>query len=188
MISGHSPGKSKKQGEVKMEIKTESAPGYNAGNVQNGNSLGLAENRAIMKALKILETRVSGKIQVSSFNDVSDYLIVRAGAREDQFREIFGCIFLDSRHRIICTEDLFSGSLSGAAVYPREIARAALRHNAGAVILFHNHPSGKVNPSKEDEILTQSVKKTLELVDVRVLDHVITGGGKSYSFASNGKI
>lgn len=171
-----------------MEIKTESAPDYNAGNTGNGNDLGSAENRAITKALRILETRVSGKTRVSSFNDVSDYLIVRAGAREDQFREVFGCIFLDSQHKIICTEDLFSGSLSQAAVYPKEVARAALRNNAGAVILFHNHPSGEVNPSKADENLTQSLKKALELIDVRVLDHVITAGGKAYSFASNGKI
>jgi len=103
-------------------------------------------------------------------------------------REVFCCLFLDSQHRLLCCEDLFLGTLDGAAVYPREVVVRALLHRAAAVILAHNHPSGITQPSAADRRITQRLRDALALVDVRVLDHVIVGRGSCYSFAEAGLI
>jgi len=102
--------------------------------------------------------------------------------------EIFTVIFLDGQHRTIVTEELFRGTLTQASVYPREVVKRALFHNAAAVILAHNHPSGLAEPSKADEMLTQSLKQALALVDVRVLDHFVIGSEEVVSFAERGLI
>ena len=93
---------------------------------------------------------------------------------------------LDTRHRLIRTEMLFPGTIDGASVHPHEVARTVLEANAAAVILFHNHPSGVAEPSQADELITQRLREALSLLDVRVLDHLIIGEGREYSFAENG--
>lgn len=100
--------------------------------------------------------------------------------------EVFACLFLDSRNRLLHFEEMFRGSLGGARVYSREIVKAALHHNAAAVIFSHNHPSGIAEPSDDDRRMTSRLKHALELVDVRVLDHIIIGDGYNVSFAELG--
>jgi DNA repair protein RadC len=100
--------------------------------------------------------------------------------------EVFGCVFLDSAHRVIAFEELFHGTLDRAAVYPREVVRACLRHNAAAVILAHNHPSGVAEPSDADCHLTRELAMSLGLIGVRVLDHFIIGSANTVSLAQRG--
>ncbi len=101
-------------------------------------------------------------------------------------REVFACLFLDTRHHIVEYEELFFGTIDYAHVYPREVVKRALAHNAAAVILAHNHPSGIVDPSTADREITQRLVQALDLVDIRVLDHIIVGKGKVASFAELG--
>ena len=103
-------------------------------------------------------------------------------------REVFACLFLDNRHRVIAFEELFFGSIDSAAVHPREVVKAALRHNAAALIFAHNHPSGVAEPSRADEQLTRRLKEALSLVDIRVLDHLVIGDGEPLSLAERGLI
>jgi DNA repair protein RadC len=100
--------------------------------------------------------------------------------------EVFACVFLDNQHRIIECEELFRGTLDSASVYPREVAKRALFHNAAAVIFAHNHPSGINEPSQSDKAITDKLKMALNLFDIRVLDHFIIGDGYPYSFAEHG--
>jgi DNA repair protein RadC len=100
--------------------------------------------------------------------------------------EVFACLFLDNRHRVIAFEELFRGTLDGASVHPREVVKAALRHNAAALILAHNHPSGVAEPSDADRLITRRLREALGLVDIRVLDHFVVGDGYGVSFAERG--
>ena len=100
--------------------------------------------------------------------------------------EVFACLYLDNRHRVIEYEELFRGTLDSAAVHPREVVKAALAHNAAAVILAHNHPSGVAEPSQADQSLTRRLCEALGLVDIRVLDHLVVGDGETVSFAERG--
>ena len=100
--------------------------------------------------------------------------------------EVFAVLFLDSQNRMLAMEELFRGTLSQTSVYPREVVMRALHHQAAAVVLSHNHPSGSVQPSRADEHLTQTLKASLALVDVRVLDHIIVGQGQALSMAELG--
>jgi len=104
----------------------------------------------------------------------------------DRAHEVFACLFLDNRHRVIAFEELFRGTLDGASVYPREVVKAALKHNAAALILAHNHPSGVAEPSQADRRITQRLRDALALVDIRVLDHLVIGDGPATSFAERG--
>ncbi len=99
--------------------------------------------------------------------------------------EVFACLFLDNRHRVIQYEELFRGTIDGASVHPREVVRRALYHNAAAIIFAHNHPSGVAEPSQADERITQKLKEALQLIDVRVLDHFVIGD-HIVSFAERG--
>lgn len=101
-------------------------------------------------------------------------------------REVFACLFLDNRHRVIVFEELFRGTIDATSVYPREVVRRAMAHNAAAVILAHNHPSGVAEPSAADEAITRRLRDALALVDVRVLDHFVVGDGPPVSFAERG--
>jgi DNA repair protein RadC len=101
-------------------------------------------------------------------------------------REIFVALFLDTRHRLIATEDLFQGTIDGASVHPREVVRRALFHNAAAVIVGHNHPSGVAEPSADDRRITARLREALALVDVRLLDHFVVGAGEVVSLAERG--
>lgn len=102
--------------------------------------------------------------------------------------EVFACLFLDNRHRVIAFEELFRGTIDGASVHPREVVRRVLHFNAAAVILAHNHPSGVTEPSRADVRLTRRLVDALALVDVRVLDHFIVGDGDGVSLAERGLI
>lgn len=106
----------------------------------------------------------------------------------DRRYEVFCCLFLDNRNRLIAYEELFRGTVEAAGVHPREVLRQALFHNAAAVIFAHNHPSGALEPSRADEHITRRLRDALALVDVRVLDHVIVGDGDCYSFSQNGRL
>lgn len=103
-------------------------------------------------------------------------------------QEVFACLFLDNRHRVILFEELFRGTINGASVHPREVVRRALQLNAAAVILAHNHPSGVAEPSRADIQLTRRLTDALALVDIRVLDHFVIGEGDGVSFAERGLI
>jgi len=102
--------------------------------------------------------------------------------------EVFGCLFLDNRHRVIAWEGLFTGTIDGASVYPREVVRRALARNAAAVILAHNHPSGVAEPSQADIALTRRLREALALIDVRVLDHFVVGDGQAASLCERGML
>jgi DNA repair protein RadC len=102
--------------------------------------------------------------------------------------EVFAVLFLDNQNRLLAMEELFRGTLSQTSVYPREVVMRALHHQAASVVLSHNHPSGSVQPSRADEHLTQTLKASLALVDVRVLDHIIVGQGQSFSMAEQGQL
>ena len=116
---------------------------------------------------------------------VRDYLSVHYAGQE---REIFGVMFLDNRHRLIALEEMFAGTVDGASVHPREVVKRALKLNAAAVILAHNHPSGVAEPSQADELITVRIRDALALVDIRVLDHIVVGSGTCVSMAERGLI
>ncbi|WP_411727981.1 RadC family protein [Methyloglobulus sp.] len=102
--------------------------------------------------------------------------------------EVFACLFLDNQHRVIQLTELFRGTIDAASIYPREVAKQALHHNAAAVIFAHNHPSGIAEPSLADKHITEKLKQAMALFDIRVLDHFIIGDGEPYSFAEHGLI
>ncbi len=104
----------------------------------------------------------------------------------DRLSEVFCCVWLDTRHRLIRLDEMFQGTIDGASVHPREVVRRALQLNAAAVILAHNHPSGVAEPSAADRAITERLKKSLQLVDVRILDHVVIGDTENVSFAERG--
>jgi DNA repair protein RadC len=114
---------------------------------------------------------------------VKDYLQLHLAAKG---HEVFAVLFLDVQNRLLAMEELFRGTLTQTSVYPREVVLRALHHQACAVVLAHNHPSGSVQPSRADESLTQTLKTTLALVDVRVLDHIIVAPGEALSMAEKG--
>lgn len=120
---------------------------------------------------------------LSSPGDTRRFLQYHLGGHS---REVFSCMFLDSQHRVLRCEDLFFGTLDGAAVYPREVAVRALQYQAAAVIFAHNHPSGVAEPSSADRRITERLCAALALLDIRVLDHIIVGSGSEYSFAEAG--
>lgn len=120
---------------------------------------------------------------LSSPQQVRDYLCLKLGGLG---REVFMVLFLDAQHRVLAQEELFTGTLTQTSVYPREVVKRALHHNAAAVILAHNHPSGVAQQSRADEALTSALKQALALVDVRVLDHFIVAANATLSFAEHG--
>lgn len=117
--------------------------------------------------------------------DTETFLLARL---RDRPHEVFCCLYLDNRHRVLCFEELFRGTIDGTSVYPREIVKQALAVNAAAIILAHNHPSGVAEPSQADERITRRIRSALELVDIRLLDHLIIGDGTSTSLASRGML
>ncbi|MCP5272078.1 MAG: DNA repair protein RadC [Burkholderiaceae bacterium] len=134
-------------------------------------------------ARRVLARRVRRGATMSSPQAVKDHLRLELGGLE---HEVFCVLFLDAQHRIIALRQMFRGTVSQTSVYPREVVKEALALNAAAVILAHNHPSGAVAPSRADEYLTQTLKTTLALVDVRVLDHFVIAGAEVCSFAERG--
>ncbi len=132
---------------------------------------------------RALQERLQNGDALNSPQAVRDYLQLLLAARQ---QEVFVVIFLDTQHRVVATEELFLGTLSQTSVYPREVVKRALAHNAAAVIFAHNHPSGIAEPSHADEVITSILKQALALVEVRVLDHILVAGGKTLSFAERG--
>ncbi len=122
---------------------------------------------------------------IRSPSDTETFLLAKL---RDRPHEVFCCLYLDNRHRVILFEEMFRGTIDGTSVYPREVVKQALSVNAAAVILAHNHPSGVAEPSQADERITRRVRSALELVDIRLLDHIVIGDGISTSLASRGMI
>lgn len=149
-------------------------------------SLRARERATVQRALAILGTVLAdGREVFDSADAVKAYLRLHLAGEP---AEHFALLFLDSQHRAIAFERMFSGTLTQTSIYPREVVLAALRHNAAAVILAHNHPSGNVQPSRADEALTQTLKTALALMDIRVLDHVIVAPGQALSMAEKGLV
>lgn len=130
----------------------------------------------------LAERLVRGE-SLSSTADTRQFLQAQLRDRQN---EVFCALFLDNRHRVLVFEELFQGTLNGTAVYPREVVKQALKYNAAAVILAHNHPSGVAEPSRADEQLTSRLKEALALVDIRLLDHLVVGDGEMVSFSERG--
>ncbi len=132
---------------------------------------------------RALAEEIKHQDALSSPEKVSDYLRLKLSRQE---REVFVVLFLDAQNRVQAQETLFEGTLTQTSVYPREVVKRALHHNAASVIFAHNHPSGIAEQSRADELITQALKKALDLVDIRVLDHFIVAGHQTMSFAEQG--
>ena len=149
----------------------------------NGQHEAASNDSIIVAARELLDTRFIRKECIGSPDAAKDYLSLKLGLLE---HEVFAVVFLDAQHRVIESREMFQGTLNQTSVYPREVVKAALHLNAGAVILAHNHPSGVAEPSRADEYLTQTLKTALAMVDVRVIDHMVVAGGTVVSFAERG--
>lgn len=150
---------------------------------------GTAKRAELVAVLELARRTLSQQLRERPLLDspqaVRDYLQLHLTARR---HEVFAVLFLDSQHRLIALEELFRGTLNQTSVYPREVVVHALQHQAAAVVLTHNHPSGNLEPSRADEALTQTLKSALALIDVRVLDHIIVAPGGSLSMAERGLV
>jgi DNA repair protein RadC len=143
-----------------------------------------AQLQAVLElARRALREDVRRATLLNAPDKVRDYLRLTLAQRP---HEVFLVLYLDAQNRLIAADELFRGTLTQTSVYPREVVKQALRHNAAAVIFAHNHPSGIAEPSRADELLTASLKQALALVDVRVLDHLIVAGNSAVSFAERG--
>ena len=149
--------------------------------------LGAAKYAQVQAVLEMsrraLRETIDRGTALSSPQAVRDYLRLKLHGKG---HEVFVAVFLDAQNRVLAVEDLFRGTLTQTSVFPREIVKRALHFNAAAVIFAHNHPSGVAEPSRADEALTQTLKHTLALVDVKVLDHFVVGGDSAMSFAERG--
>lgn len=162
-----------------MNRVNDCAPPYNA-----HSALTDADLEVVANAIAILDNAM--RIPELMFTEpkvVGDYVRLRLAPHE---REVFAVLFMDTRHRLIAYEELFFGTIDGAEIHPREIIKRALHHNAAAIILAHNHPSGDTEPSAADRAVTQRMKQAAALVDVRVLDHFVVGVGRPVSMAARG--
>jgi DNA repair protein RadC len=149
--------------------------------------LGATKYAQIQAALEIARRHLYESLQqidvLANPQDTRCYLSMRLHAHT---REVFACLFLDTANRVIRYDELFHGTINCATVHPREIVRRALSYNAAAVILAHNHPSGVAEPSTADKYITDQIKQALDLMDIRVLDHIVVGDGQVVSFAERG--
>jgi DNA repair protein RadC len=151
--------------------------------------LGPARYAELQAAIEISHRQLAETLRtgpsLASPRATREYLIARL---RDLEHEVFCCLYLDNRHRLIEFEQMFRGTIDGASVYPREVVKQALQWNCAAVIIAHNHPSGIAEPSLADERITLRVKDALALVDIRLLDHIIVGDGASVSLAERGLV
>jgi DNA repair protein RadC len=149
--------------------------------------LGPAKRAELLAVIEMARRALSEQLQAQPVFDspqrVKDYLSLHLQGRP---HEVFAVLFLDAQHRLLEFKDMFRGTLTQTSVYPREVVKQALALNAGAVVFAHNHPSGVAEPSRADEFLTQTLKAALQLVDVRVLDHLVVGQGHVVSMAERG--
>lgn len=155
----------------------------------NTRGLGPAKYAQLAAVLEMAKRYQFNKAETGAFLESPEAVksLVALEMRDLQ-HEVFACLFLDNRHRLISYEALFRGTIDSASVYPREVVKAALACNAAAVVLAHNHPSGVAEPSRADIDITARLKKALNLIDVRVLDHIIVGGNYQVSLAERGEI
>ena len=160
-----------------------------AADLQRIKGLGPAKRAELLAVLELARRALSQRLQERTVLDspqaVRDYWQLHLAARS---HEVFAVLFLDAQYRMLAMEELFRGTLTQTSVYPREVVLRALHHQASAVVLAHNHPSGSVQPSRADEMLTQTLKSALALVDVRVVDHVIVAQGQTLSMAERGLV
>ncbi|MCE0845277.1 DNA repair protein RadC [Buttiauxella sp. A2-C1_F] len=143
----------------------------------------VSREEIIRFAHTLLARQFRNRRKITSSEDVRQWLVMKLAL---ETRETFGVIMLSQQHHILGYQTLFTGTLSQTMVYPREIVSLALIHNAAAVILVHNHPSGEPEPSQADKFITQKITDALALLDIRVTDHLIVGGDSVYSFAEHG--
>ncbi|MBZ6971721.1 DNA repair protein RadC [Klebsiella grimontii] len=143
------------------------------------------ERLLIERARRLLSTAVRRGRMLTSPDEVRDFLLFTLALRE---QEVFGVLLLDNRNRVLLWRELFYGTLNQTAVYPREVVKLALQHNAAAVILVHNHPSGHPDASEADIALTRRLKQALALIDVRIPDHFIVAGDHMVSMAERGQL
>ncbi len=144
----------------------------------------LAEDEVVYEAYaRLIATKFQRGRQLASPCDTEDFLIAQLQHKEE---EHFGMVSLDNRHRILSYDVLFHGTIDNTTVYPRVLVRHALKINAAAVILAHNHPSGEAEPSDADRTITRRIRDALELVDIRLLDHLVVGSGRCISLAARG--
>ena len=150
--------------------------------------LGMAKFAQLQAVLEMSRRHLKESVQrgdaFTSPQDTRNYLALQL---RDRHQEVFACLFLDNRNRLIAYEELFYGTIDGASVHPREVVRRAMQHNAAALILAHNHPSGIAEPSQADRQITRRLQEALGLVDIRVLDHIIVGD-ECVSLAERGLI
>ena len=160
-----------------------------ASDLERIKGLGPAKRAELVAVLELARRALAQQLREREVFDSPDtvkhYLQLHLAAKG---HEVFAVLFLDAQNRLLALEELFRGTLTQTSVYPREVVLRALHHQAAAVVLAHNHPSGSVQPSRADEALTQTLKTTLALVDVRVLDHVIVAPGQALSMAEKGLV
>lgn len=151
--------------------------------------MGIAKYVQIQAAIELGKRYLESGLRLTNIltdpKTTRDYLMAQLKAYP---HEVFACLFLNNRHHIISFDKMFNGTIDGASVYPREVVKRALGHNAAAVIFAHNHPSGIAEPSSADISLTRRLKTALELVDIRVLDHFVIGDNQAVSFAERGLV
>lgn len=150
-----------------------------------GRYLPATAEQILEEARRVIDLKIQRGETFTSPELVKEYLITKLAGFE---HEVFAALFLDAKHQLIQYVEMFRGSIDSASVYPREVVKEALHHNAAAVIFAHNHPSGNPEPSQADKILTQRLKEALMLVEVRSLDHIVVGGRQTVSFAERGLI
>lgn len=142
------------------------------------------DQQTIRTALTLLESQLREPgAPFTSSHAVRDWLRLQFATLE---REAFTVLWLDNQHRLIAHDTLFMGTINSITVHPREVVKTGLKHNAAAAILSHNHPSGEAEPSHADRLITERLKQALELVDIRLLDHLVVGGMETISFAERG--
>ena len=167
-----------KQAHSQAAVRSEAPATYNAAASHD-------EAAIIVHALAIIDKHWQAGEALTSPRDSAAFLKLKLGGYA---WEVFGVLFLDNRHRVLAFEEMFRGTLDGASVHPREVVRAALQHNAAAVIFAHNHPSGVAEPSAADRNITRQLRDALSLIDCRVLDHLVIGAGEPTSMAARGLI
>lgn len=160
---------------MKLMIKDESGAKYRAA----------TPGEIIVAAQRELNKRLAKGKRLDCAATAKQYFTLHFATLE---HEVFSVAFVDNQHRVIAIEDMFQGTINAAAVYPREVAKRALYHNAAAVMFAHNHPSGNLKPSMADEEITAKLKRALGLLDVQTLDHILVAGGEALSFADKGLI
>jgi DNA repair protein RadC len=181
------PGKSAVELGRELLARFKGVAGIFASDLSGVKGLGPAKRAqfeaAIELARRSMREDIARDSALTSPGAVRDYLRLAISGRE---HEVFVCLWLNAQHRVISSEELFRGTLTQTSVYPREVVKSGLRHNAAAVVFAHNHPSGAAQPSQADELLTRNLRDALALVEIKVLDHFVVAGSQAISFPERG--